>query len=215
MKNINQMSRRAQILIFVIVLGWLTVAGFSHYLPLNDLNQTVEAAPFALTPTVLHFQGNMEESCSGNGMADFTVCNGPFLNTNATLSTSPAAHWDPPVGQNTATDRGAGHTDPNWIWNLTGATRLGGPMTIEWWASCGACGPTGNADWTIRLWADGVKVFEQRIRATPDAPDIPKLLSTTIFISEINASSKIVLHIDPVFIDSQQNTHIYYDSQSA
>jgi len=167
------------------------------------------------TPTVLHFQGNTEENCTGDGMTDFNPpCNGPFLNENAVLSTSAAARWNAPVGLNTPTDRGVGHTEPNWIWNLTSPTRLGGPMTVDWWASCGACGPTGNADWNIRVWADGTKVFEKRIQATPDLPNVPKLLSTTVFLPEINATTKIVLHIDAVFIDSQENSRIFYDSQS-
>ncbi|MEJ7862790.1 MAG: hypothetical protein WKF90_14260 [Pyrinomonadaceae bacterium] len=177
--------------------------------------QTVEASTM-LTPTVLHFQGNTEEGCTGNGMTDFNApCNGPLMTTNEVLSTSPAASWTASPVTNTNSDRAAEHTDPNWLWNVPGATRLGGPMTIDWWGSCGACGPTGNADWNIRVWADGVKKFEQRIRATPDLPNVPSLLTTTVFLPEINAATKIVLHIDPVFIDSQQNTRIYYDSRLA
>jgi len=222
MNKIDEMWEKAgpkrwRFIILPAVLFALTAASITLR---STVGGTIPVA--AVTFTVLHFQGNTEDppvapatsNCTGDGIADLTICNGPFLQTNPVLSTSPAGHWDPPVVNNpNPTDRAA--TDPNWIWNLTSPVRLGGPMTIDWWASCGACGPTGNADWTIRLWADGIKVFEQRIRATPDVPNVPKLLSTTVFLSEINATSKIVLHIDPVFIDSQQNTHIYYDSQSA
>ena len=219
MRKASQILRKAifkgrQRFIFLFAAMLLVVTALAFRPSASDIQIVGAETAMLVTPTVLHFQGNTEEGCSGDGMADLTICNGPFLQTNVALSTSLPAHWDPPVVNNpTPSDRAS--TDPNWIWNLTEPTRIGGQMTIDWWASCGACGPTGNADWTIRLWADGVKVFEQRIRATPDAPNVPKLLSTTLFISEINATSKIVLHIDPVFIDSQQNTHIYYDSQLA
>lgn len=168
-----------------------------------------------LTPTVLHFQGNTEDtgtgSCTGTGAADISACGGPFLRTNAVLSTNPAAHWDI---SNPALNGTGDRTvyDPNWIWN-SGPVRLGGPMTVEWWGSCGACGPAGNADWTIRVWADGVKKFEQRINANLALPNVPEKLSTTLYLPEIIAASNIVLHIDPVYIDSQNGTHIYYDSQ--
>lgn len=229
MKKANRILRilgfgRSRTLILVFVCAWIIPAAIALRPDSGGTVVTVDASD-NVTPTVLHFQGNTEETCSGNGMADFTVCNGPFLNTNATLSTGPAAHWDPPLGVVTNVDRAANHTDPNWIWNLSGATRLGGPMTIEWWASTGG-GPLG-ADWTIRIWADGVKKFEQRVSAVPDLPNVPKLLTTTVFLREnfpstpagdpvaITANTKIVLHIDPVFIDAQENTHIYYDSQLA
>ncbi|MDQ4121934.1 MAG: hypothetical protein M3209_10865 [Acidobacteriota bacterium] len=211
--------------IFLFGLIWLIGGVIALSLPSNGVLQTAEAAPSMITPTVLHFQGNTEEGCTGNGMADFTACNGPFLRPDSALSAGAAAHWDPPGGLVTNSDRQANHTDPNWIWNLSGPTRLGGPMTIEWWASCGACGAGLPADWMIRIWADGVKKFEQRVTAPPDAPNIPKLLTTTVLLREnfpsapagdpvaITANTKIVLHIDPVYIDAQQNTHIYYDSQ--
>jgi hypothetical protein len=81
-------------------------------------------------------------------------------------------------------------------------------MSVQWWGSCAACGPTGNAEWTIRLWADDVKVFEQRVTATPSLPNVAEKLSATVFLPEITANSNIVLHIDPVYIDSQNATHI-------
>ncbi len=217
-------SRFTNISILVAILLW-TVAVGAMLLFTNKTIRTVsgeegkesniETLAFVPQTVVLHLQGNTEETCSGVGNNDFTVCNGPFLDTNSVLSTNSAAFWNAPVGLNTATDRGAGHTEPNWMWNLPGATRIGGPMTINWWASCGACGPTGNADWNIRVWADGALGFEQRIRATPTLPNVPSLLSTTVFLPEINANTKIVIHIDAVFIDSQQNTKIYYDSMDA
>jgi hypothetical protein len=132
----------------------------------------------------------------------------------STLGTSPPGHWDvPQPGVDGTTDQNV--TDPNWIWRLTAPTTLSGPMTIQWWTSCGACGPGfGNADWTIRLWADGTKVFEQVVHAIPNQPNIPSLLTTTIELPTVNANTKFVLQIDPVFLGTQAQTHIYYDSQS-
>ncbi|MCA1638004.1 MAG: glycoside hydrolase [Acidobacteria bacterium] len=167
----------------------------------------------AATQKVLHFQGNLNEAgCTGDGAADIASCNGPFLSDSAVLDSGPAAHWD--VANPALNGTGARSIyDPNWIWN-SGQTRLGGEMNVQWWASCAACGPTGNADWTIRLWADGTKVFEKRITATPSIPNVAQKLSVNLFLPEIIASENIVLHIDPVYIDSQNATRIYYDSQS-
>jgi hypothetical protein len=175
----------------------------------------------AVTPTVLHFHGNAHDSggspptpCSGDGRADILNCDGPFLTANATLDTNSAASW---VVANPALDGTSDRNiyDPNWIWN-SGPIRLGGEMTVEWWASCGACGTgIGNADWTIRVWADTVLQYEEVVRATPDLPNVPKLLTAKIWLPEINANQNVVLHIDPVYIDSQNNTKIYYDSQTA
>lgn len=205
-------GKNKKILGLMVVLGWLAAAAFSSYFIEGVSSQDLKTEMQALTPTVLHFQGNTEEGCTGTGSADVAACSGPFLLPSATLSTNPAAHWEPQVALDGTSDQNI--YDPNWIWNLTGATRLGGPMTVEWWASCGGCGGVANADWNLRIWADGVSVFERQVRATPDLPNTPKLLSATVYLPEINASSKIVLQIDPVFIDSQQNTHIYYDSQT-
>jgi hypothetical protein len=174
----------------------------------------------AVTPTVLHFHGNTHDSggapptpCSGDGRADILNCDGPFLTANAMLDTNPAASWVVPNPALSGTaDRNI--YDPNWIWN-SGPVRLGGEMTLEWWASCGACGAGFDADWTIRVWADGVHQYEEVVRATPDLPNVPKLLTAKIWLPEINASQNVVIHIDPVYIDSQNNTKIYYDSQSA
>src|SRR5205085_8091929 len=150
-------------------------------------------------------------SCTGVGSADVVKCGGPFLRADAGLSSNPAAHWDVP---NPVTDGTADQHiyDPNWLWN-SGPVRLGGPMTVEWWASCAACGGGVSADWTIRVWADGVKKFEQRINANPALPNVPAKLSSTLWLPEIIATNKVVLQIDPVFVDSQNGTHIFYDSQ--
>ncbi len=168
---------------------------------------------------VLHFHGNPgapaeppETNCTGVGATDVSACDGPFLLTSANLSNSGAASWtvaNPALDDNV--DRGV--NDPNWVWNLDAPTTLQGRMTVEWWASCGACGAlVGSADWTISVWADGTKGFEERITATPNTPNIPSKLKTSVTLPQIVANNTIVLKIDPVYIDSQNNTNIYYDS---
>jgi serine protease AprX len=168
------------------------------------------------TRTVLHFQGNTEDGCTGTGATDVTTCNGPFLRTTSALSASTAASWTVanPLLNGTAARN---VHDPNWVWDLTSPTTVAGPMTVEFWASCGACARSigFSADWNIRLWADGVKVFEQRVTATPASPNVAEKLSVTVNLPQATASSSFVLHVDPVYIDSQNNTRIYYDSAQA
>lgn len=168
---------------------------------------------------VLHLHGNpgvpaeaVEADCTGVGASDIAACDGPFLLTSATLSDASAASWTVanPITDGT-TDRNI--YDPNWIWNLDEPTTLKGRMTVEFWASCGACGAlVGSADWTIRVWADGTLGFEERITATPNSPNVPSKLTTSVTLPQIVANDTIVLHIDPVYVDSQNNTKIFYDS---
>ena len=166
------------------------------------------------TRTVLHFHGNADDGCTGDGAADEVACDGPLLTTNPTLSPSLAASWfvpDPLLDEDV--DRSI--VDPNWVWKLNGAsTTVSGPMTVEWWASCGACSASlgFSADWVVSLWADGSKVFEQRLTATPSTPNVPEKLIATVNVPTATASQSFVLKIDPVYIDSQANTRIYYDS---
>jgi subtilisin family serine protease len=174
----------------------------------------VTSDPGPDTRPVLHLHGNAEEGCTGDGRADLVACDGPFMLESGALSTSPAASWfvaDPALDG--VADRNI--YDPNWVWNLTAPTTLEGPMTVEWWASCGACGGGLSADWFIRLWADGVMAFEQRLTANPELPNVPALLKATVSLPAVTANSTFVLHVDPVYIDSQVNTRIYYDSTQA
>ncbi|HXF97073.1 MAG TPA: S8 family serine peptidase, partial [Gaiellaceae bacterium] len=204
---------------------YVSVAGTASYpTPWNGVTSWEVAGtgnPSALPPgpdtrTVLHFQGNVEEGCTGAGAADIVTCNGPFLRPAAALSGSPAASWTAPTPLVNGT---AARTiyDPNWVWNLTSQTTLAGPMTVEFWASCGGCARSLglSADWVVRLWADGVRAFEQRVTATPSAPNVAEKLSVTVNLPPITASSSIVLHLDPVYVDTQEGTRIYYDSAQA
>lgn len=177
------------------------------------------SAPLFGSPVTLHFQGNTEDqggdppaNCLGLGTADIANCDGPFLRTDAALSSGPAATW---LIASPALDGTNGRTiyDPSWIWNLSAPTRLGGNMTVNWWATSAASGGALGGSWNIRLWADGAKVFEKQVSAAPDLPNVPKKLSATMFLPEISANNNIVLHIDPVFVDAQNATRIHYDSQ--
>lgn len=162
---------------------------------------------------LLHFQGNVEEACTGDGAADIIACGGPFLREESALSANAAATWKvaEPLISGTA-DRTI--YDPNWIWNLDEPTTLGGYMTVAFWASCAACSSEigFSADWNIRLWADGALVFERRLSATPLLPNQPQKLELTVNVPTVTASDNFVLHVDPVYIDSQIETLIYYDS---
>lgn len=184
---------------------------------------------------VLYMHGNAEEGCSGQGEADVPPpCNGPFLIEKPILSSSAAAFWrtglDDEVFDGTA-DRSV--HDPNWTWCLddppptggsgcpstpepgipAGPKSIGGPMTLEWWATCEALCNLG-ADWIIRVWADGVLKFEQRVRETPaTVPPVPDRLRTTVILPTFTANQRVVVHIDPVFIDTQAVTFVYYDSE--
>ncbi len=166
------------------------------------------------TRQVLHFQGNTEEGCTGDGRTDIVACNGPFLLDKKELSDNEPASWKVPNPLSIGT--GARNVfDPNWVWTPGAKTTVSGPMTVEWRASCGACSRSigFSADWNIRLWADGTKVVEQRVTATPAAPNVPEKLTATVNVPETTAEKTFVLHVDPVFIDSQNNTLIYYDSK--
>lgn len=194
---------------------------FAAYDPIADPSPTPTPDPTPTPvptprPNVLHLHGNPSDDpqCTGVGTADVVKCGGPFLLDRSTLGTGPAAHWEPEIAHNGTADQNI--YDPSWIWNLDQPTTLSGPMKLQWWASCSGCSSgISDANWKIRLWADGVKVFETTVTSvTPALPNVPQLLEATVNVPAIKADSKFVLHIDPVFIDSQTVVHIFYDSQS-
>lgn len=176
----------------------------------------------------LYMHGNAEEGCAGNGEVDVAGCNGPFLIAKNPDGATPAV-WrtgiDDEVFDGTS-DRSI--HDPNWSWCLAapgpgcpavpqpgipaGPQTVGGPMTVEWWAQCDLCGGIFSADWFIRVWGDGVLRFEQRVTATPPALGMPGRLVRTVTLPTFTASQRIVVHVDPVYVDSQTVTNIYYDS---
>jgi len=224
MKKIGQIWRttsfKGRWFILLFVLLWL-IGGTVFLRSPSGGSVTVEAA----ATTVLHFQGNTEDlpqgtgtaNCAGNGAADVVNCDGPFLSESAVLSTNPSARWGP---VNPAVNGTSARNiyDPNWVWYVSAPTRLGGPVTLEWWASCGGCAAgVVNANWTIKIYnsdaTGAAPIFQTVVVATPSAPNVTEKLTANFSIPEINVASAMVLMIDPVFIDAQQNTNIYYDSQ--
>ena len=191
---------------------------FAEFDPESDPSPTPTPSPTA-TPTpvpsgprTLHFHGTPthESGCSGSGAPDIIACGGPFLLDQPTLGTDAPGHWDAPdMVHNGTADRNI--YDPNWIWTLDEPTTLKGDMTVKWWATCRNCGPSGSANWAIRLWADGAKVFEQTVQATPPVPNVSTLLMATVTLPQVSAATNFVLQIDPVFADP--GITIYYDSQ--
>jgi hypothetical protein len=178
-----------------------------------------------LPVTTLHFDGNTDESgCTGVGNVDaVNTTNCPGLVLTPTLGSQPAAHFDPPVFLNNTFARDP--IDPNWVWNVSGPTSIASnTMTIKWWASCGACAAgVFDADWFIRLFIDppssgaATAKFSQRVTVTPTTPDTAELLTVTLPLPATlpAATTNVVLEIDPVYVNSQQETHIYYDSSLA
>ena len=192
--------------------------------------QSVGESPENDTRPVLYLHGNTEEGCTGNGEADLIACDGPFLLPKAQLSASAAAFWRTGVDDEPlegSSDRTI--YDTSWVWCLApgegcpatpeagipaGPQTVGGPMTVEWWAQCNLCGGIFSADWNIRVWADGVLKFEQRVGASPPVLGEPGRVSTTVALPTFTANQRITVHIDPVFVDAQTVTFIYYDSES-
>jgi PKD repeat protein len=173
-------------------------------------------------PVVLHMHGNPthnaghpdEDLCTGEGAADVAACDGPFLSTSAQLGDGAPGHWDVPNPALDGTNPRSIY-DPQWIWKLAAPAVLQSPMKLEWWASCGAC-TSGIADaaWNIRVYVDGALTVEKtELIATPAQPNVPSLLTLEIPLdAPLAPASELLVHIDPAFIDTQQNTHIYYDS---
>jgi serine protease AprX len=171
-------------------------------------------------------------ACSGDGEADVIQCNGPFLMPKTTLGAGAPAFWRSGLDDELfdgSSDRSV--HDPNWSWCLAagpgcpadpgytppGPQTVGGPMTVEWWASCNLCdADLGlSADWMIRVWADGILQAEERVTATPADPGVPSKVIETIVLPTFTASQRIVVHIDPVYVDSQTVTFTFYDSDDA
>jgi hypothetical protein len=204
------------------VIGYTSSMDFPTASPLQSSNgagsggglQDAFVAKIGLAGVQLHFNGNPPEdgSCTGNGSVDAVTSNTcATLSQTAILSTGPAAKWMAGAGVDGAGDRNA--LDPNWIWVLPGPTTLNGPMTIRWGQTCNAECVLMGGDWTIRLWADGAKVYEQHIVATPTTPNVPERLSVTLLLPTLTANSKFVLQIDPTSPTAGQGATVFYDSQ--
>jgi subtilisin family serine protease len=173
-----------------------------------------------------------EGACTGDGKTDLVLCSGPMLLESSELSPSPAASWKGGPAE-WAADGTSDRTiyDPSWIWCLRaddtsnpdeyqcpevdterGETTLSGPMTVEWWAQCALTCAAVATSWDISLWADGVRVVDERVSA--GVAGVPRLLRVTVDVPEVTASHRFTLHVEPVFlIDQAVLFAIYYDSQ--
>jgi subtilisin family serine protease len=185
---------------------------------LPDSHLTVAANKTAggdVERVTLHFHGNVHDDCSGVGQLDQgSPCNGPLLSPNAELDSEPAAEFGPvTTALNCTVDRCI--ADPNWIWRLDGPVTIDGPMTVEWWVQCPTCSALFFDDFFIRLWVDGVKHVEARVRHNNLLPGAATTrLRDTITVPRIVATEKVVLHVDPIFLN-QNGSIFYYDSTQA
>lgn len=208
-------SRTVSALAFALLLTFLVTFGaapaFGQAAP-QQLEEAPTAAPAAFNPTTLYFTGNLNDGCTGVGEVDIIVCDGPWLREEATPDLAVAGAWL----VNPFLDGSNGRTiyDPSFLWELDQPTTLQGPMSVQWWGGCALCGPL-TGDWTIRLFVDGAETptFEQVVTATPNMPILTSFLSVTVpILTPITANNSIILHVDPVYIDSQALTGVYYDS---
>lgn len=183
-------------------------------IPETHLPVAVNRSGGGVQVVTLHFHGNVHDGCTGLGPVDLDACGGPFLLEDPDLDPdNQAAAWGPVTTRFNCTVPRC-EVDPNWIWNLDGPTTLQGPMTVAWWVSCPACDLLFFDDFFIRLWAEDVLVFEERVRHNIQVPAEPIRLSNTLLLPELTASNNFVLHIDPIFVN-QDGSIFYYDSTQA
>jgi subtilisin family serine protease len=160
-----------------------------------------DVATFAdgLVPTTLHFQGNVEELCTGVGSTD-VVSDGiacPALTEGDVLDAGPAATWPGPTSSVANGAAAQNIYDPNWTWRPGASTTVGGTMVVDWWSRCTGC-PVFGTDWVVRLFADGVKRFEQRVEVDQVLP--VERVRVELPIPDIAVAETLTLHLDPVYV---------------
>jgi len=198
-----------------------TAVGTSHFGALSSLVPAGVARASVVTLTTLHFNGNPPDDagCTGVGPTDVSSATCSDLRAMPTLSTATAAQWPPVPGLSQNIDRST--VDPNWIWVLTAPVTIQGDMRINWWASVNATAIAFGMAWDFELWADGALVFSTETAApmgidvTPSTPNVPELLGLTLTVPQITATTKLVLKIDPHYLDTGTGSVIYYDSSVA
>lgn len=163
--------------------------------------EVTDVATFAdgLVPTTLHFQGNVDELCTGVGTTDVVndgiAC--PALTESDVLDAGPAATWPGPTSSLADGAAGQNIYDPNWTWRPQGPTTVGGTMVVEWWSRCAGC-PALGTDWTVRLFADDVKRFEQRVEVDQVLP--VERVRVELPIPDIAVAETLTLHLDPFYV---------------
>lgn len=213
------------------MFGRVTLTPDDPTIPVAHFPVSVLNANAILPGVPLHFHGNTHDGdeqtggnggpCTGNGSADLAACGGAFLSEDPELDTEPAARWiaASPVVDGTAPQN---LYDPNWIWRVSEPTTVRGAMTINWWTSCSGCGIFAD-DWEINFWADdGILDAEGNpapnhsvtVTTSGATPNVPTFVSAVVVLPELTAQTSFVLQIDPIYIDTENATVIYYDGQS-
>lgn len=193
------------------VTGATTISGTASYPAMWDgvTNRAVPGSGVrtALAGTRYFMHGNTHDAgFTGDGKADYTAGNKPFLSTDAvdigTRATWKASPWL------TLTDQLSPDL-PSWRLALTKPSVLEGPARFSFWGSCDTC--TAGGDWIISVWADGARSFT--VRRTAAIPLItPARFTIDVELPRIAATSEFVVSIDPVFLVDQASSTLYYDS---
>lgn len=195
------------------VRGVVSVEGKASYRTAWD-GVTNSEVPLSGTPPLgatiagvrLFMHGAAHDGFTGVGSTDVVAGKRPFL-SEAQVGDGLRASWT------TTSFLNGTAVDPAWVWKLSQPTTLSGEALISFWASCATCGLGElDADWVIRFFTDGALAFQQRVRATPAVPNVPSRLNVQLALPTISAANEIRVMIDPVFIDTQEETTLYYDS---
>lgn len=195
------------------VTGVVGVEGKASYRTAWD-GVTNAEVPLSGTPPLgatiagvrLFMHGAAHDGFTGVGSTDVVAGKRPFL-SEAQVGDGLRASWT------TTSFLNGTAVDPAWVWKLSQPTTLSGEALISFWASCATCGLGElDADWVIRFFTDGALAFQQRVRATPAVPNVPSRLNVQLALPTISAANEIRVMIDPVFIDTQEETTLYYDS---
>ena len=174
----------------------------------------------------LWFHGNGHDGCQGNGNVDLELAtpggpcpDGPTLSTDSELDSEPAAFFasNPLLTCAEGFDRCL--AEPNWQWRVSEPTVIEGPMTVQFWWGCPACigAPAGvglNEDFELRLFVDGVEVFNQIVRDLAPVPSQTRKVDVTVNVPPTTANERVVLRIEPVFAH-QREAAVFYDSTQA
>lgn len=193
------------------VSGATTISGSATYPAAWD-GVTYHGVPgteirTALAGTTFFMHGTAHDGYSGDGKADYAAGLPPFLSTEA-VGTGTRGSWT--TSPFLTLDNTLSPDLPSWKLTLTQPSVVEGPARVSWWASCSAC--SLGADWIITVWADGASAFSRRVSAPLPASGIPARLTVDVNLPRIEASSDLIVSIDPVFIDAQTVTTLYYDS---
>lgn len=193
------------------VTGATTISGSASYPAMWDgvTNSGVPQSEIrtALAGTTFYMHGTAHDGYSGDGKADYAAGLKPFLSTHA-VGTGTRGSWT--TSPFLTLDNQLSADLPSWKLALTQPSVIEGLARVSWWASCSGC--SLGADWIITVWADGTAAFSQRMAAPLPASGIPGRVTLDVNLPRIVAANEVIVSIDPVFIDAQTLTTLYYDS---